>query len=38
MVLSALVDDTAIKIAVCRIRPALVFERLCEETGCTACS
>jgi len=38
MVWSALVDDAAIKIAVCRIGPALVFERLCAATGCTACS
>lgn len=36
MVLSALVDDAAIKIAVRRIGPALVFERLWEETGCRA--
>ena len=36
MVLSAASDDTAIKIAVHRIGPALVFERLWEETGCRA--
>jgi Transposase DDE domain len=36
MVLSAAVDDAAIKIAVRRIGPALVFERLWEETGCRA--
>ena len=36
MVLNALVDDAAIKIAVRRIGPALVFERLWEETGCRA--
>src|SRR6202521_273000 len=36
MVLSAAADDTAIKIAVRRIGPALVFERLWEETGCRA--
>src|SRR5579863_4111869 len=36
MVLSALADDAAIKIAVHRIGPALVFERLWEETGCRA--
>lgn len=36
MVLSALVDDAAIKIAVRRIGPALVFERLWEEAGCRA--
>ena len=36
MVLSAASDDTAIKIAVRRIGPALVFERLWEETGCRA--
>ena len=34
--LSAASDDTAIKIAVRRIGPALVFERLWEETGCRA--
>ena len=34
MVLSAASDDAAIKIAVRRIGPALVFERLWEETGC----
>jgi hypothetical protein len=33
MVLSAAADDAAIKIAVRRIGPALVFERLWEETG-----
>src|SRR3982074_3183703 len=36
MVLSALADDAALKIAVRRIGPALVFERLWEETGCRA--
>jgi hypothetical protein len=36
MVLSALADDAATKIAVRRIGPALVFERLWEETGCRA--
>ena len=36
MVLSAASDDSAIKIAVRRIGPALVFERLWEETGCRA--
>jgi hypothetical protein len=36
MVLSAATDDAAIKIAVRRIGPALVFERLWEETGCRA--
>ena len=36
MVLSALADDAAITIAVHRIGPALVFERLWEETGCRA--
>jgi hypothetical protein len=36
MVLSAASDDTAIKIAVHRIGPALVFARLWEETGCRA--
>ena len=36
MVLSAVSDDVAIKIAVRRIGPALVFERLWEETGCRA--
>jgi hypothetical protein len=34
MVLSAANDDAAVKIAVRRIGPALVFERLWEETGC----
>ena len=34
--LSAAADDAAIKIAVRRIGPALVFERLWEETGCRA--
>ena len=34
MMLSAAADDAAIKIAVRRIGPALVFERLWEETGC----
>src|SRR5512144_1253262 len=36
MVLSAASHDAAIKIAVRRIGPALVFERLWEETGCRA--
>ena len=36
MVLSAASDEAAIKIAVRRIGPALVFERLWEETGCRA--
>src|SRR5271165_938143 len=36
MVLSAASDDAAIKIAVRRVGPALVFERLWEETGCRA--
>jgi hypothetical protein len=36
MVLSAAADDAAIKIAVRRVGPALVFERLWEETGCRA--
>ena len=36
MVLSVATDDAAIKIAVRRIGPALVFERLWEETGCRA--
>ena len=36
MVLSAASDDAAIKVAVRRIGPALVFERLWEETGCRA--
>ena len=36
MVLSAAADDAALKIAVRRIGPALVFERLWEETGCRA--
>ncbi len=36
MVLSAAADDAAIKIAVRRIGPALVFERLWQETGCRA--
>src|SRR6201981_4228317 len=36
MVLSTASDDTTIKIAVRRIGPALVFERLWEETGCRA--
>ena len=36
IVLSALVDDSAAKIAARRIGPALVFERLWEETGCRA--
>ena len=36
MVLSTGFDDDAAKIAVRRIGPALVFERLWEETGCRA--
>ena len=36
MVLSAASNDAAIKITVRRIGPALVFERLWEETGCRA--
>src|SRR5262249_6296186 len=36
LVLSAAADDAAIKIAVRCIGPALVFERLWEETGCPA--
>src|SRR6201981_1743903 len=36
MVLSAAADDAALKIAVRRIGPALVFERIGEETGCRA--
>jgi hypothetical protein len=36
MMLSAAADDATIKIAVHRIGPALVFERLWEETGCRA--
>ena len=32
--MSAATDDAALKIAVRRIGPALVFERLWEETGC----
>jgi hypothetical protein len=36
MVLSAVADDTATKIASRRIGPALVFERLWDETGCRA--
>ena len=36
MVLGALDDDTAARIASRRIGPALVFERLWEETGCRA--
>src|SRR5271166_5433514 len=36
MVLSAAGDEAAMKIAVRRIGPALVFERLWEETGCRA--
>src|SRR6201984_2627499 len=36
MVLSAVSNDAAIEIAVRRIGPALVFERLWEETGCRA--
>jgi hypothetical protein len=34
--LNAATNDAAIKIAVHRIGPALVFERLWEETGCRA--
>src|SRR5215472_8642000 len=34
LMVSAVADDLAIKIAVRRIGPALVFERLWEETGC----
>src|SRR5215470_17442301 len=34
MVLNAASDETAMKIAVRRIGPALVFERLWQETGC----
>jgi hypothetical protein len=36
MVLSAATDDASLKIAMRRIGPALVFERLWEETGCRA--
>jgi hypothetical protein len=36
MMLGAAADDAAIKIAVRRIGPALVSERLWEETGCRA--
>jgi hypothetical protein len=36
MVLSAAADDATNKIAVRRIGPALVFERLWQETGCRA--
>jgi Transposase DDE domain len=36
MVLSAFMDDSTAKIATRRIGPALVFERLWEETGCQA--
>jgi hypothetical protein len=36
MMLSAAVDDAAVRIAVRRIGPTLVFERLWEETGCRA--
>jgi hypothetical protein len=36
LVLSAVADDSAVKIASRRIGPALVFERLWEETGCRA--
>jgi len=36
LVLSAVADDSALKIASRRIGPALVFERLWEETGCQA--
>ena len=34
MVLAAVADDSAVKIATRRIGPALVFERLWEATGC----
>src|SRR5580700_9882835 len=34
--LSAASDEAAVKVAVRRIGPALVFERLWEETGCRA--
>jgi hypothetical protein len=36
LMLNATVDDAAFKVAVRRIGPALVFERLWEETGCRA--
>src|ERR1700674_612524 len=36
MVLAAAEDDAAVKIASRRIGPALVFERLWDETGCRA--
>jgi hypothetical protein len=36
LMLSAATDDMAVKVAVRRIGPALVFERLWEETGCRA--
>lgn len=36
MVLGAVADDTAAKIATRRLGPALVFERLWQETGCRA--
>jgi hypothetical protein len=36
MVLGAVQDDMALTVAVQRIGPALVFERLWEETGCRA--
>ena len=36
MMLSTAADDAAIKIAIRRFGPALVFERLWEETGCRA--
>ena len=36
LMLGATADDTAIKVAVRRIGPTLVFERLWEETGCRA--
>jgi hypothetical protein len=36
MVLGAASDEAALKISVHRIGPALVFERLWEETGCRA--
>jgi DDE family transposase len=36
MVLTSVADDSAVKVATRRIGPALVFERLWEETGCRA--
>jgi hypothetical protein len=36
ILLSAAADDAATKIAVHRFGPALVFERLWEDTGCRA--